>query len=173
MLREPTVRIRSVRRSTRNGRINAEEWINRSHRPIASEAHLHAAVQKCAERIGRLAAFVTDPFLRPPSVVNGVIGLNGGDDFELAEASEVLGMHVLCVFYAKATVPRWIRLTNAVEHVQDQTVRAVSDGMDRKLKSCLVRVSRPLFETPVLEDVARESVGCRIGCERLKKQRGR
>ena len=92
-------------------------------------------VQKSAKRVGAAGAVVADPLLGPASVINGMVGLHGGDYVQLGEAVEILGGHVLRVLDAEAAVAVAVGFLDFGVQVEDDRDALVADGVGANLQS--------------------------------------
>src|SRR5690606_39909831 len=74
-------------------------------------------LEERAERVGRADALGPDALPGPAAVVDGVVGLHGGQHAERGEAADRLGREVLRVLDAEAAVARAV--ARSEEHTSE------------------------------------------------------
>ena len=107
-----------------------EVGIQGRHIPIGAQGQRYIVIQKRFEGIGIFTSLSADAFFGKAAVVDGVIGLHGGDNAELGETFIILGVHMLGVFDAEAAVARAVGFNDLGEHVEKIGVGFIADGMD-------------------------------------------
>src|ERR1700730_9692789 len=135
LLGKPAIGILAVQSRASHGRINRQHRVKGSNLPIATERQAHAMVQKGAKRISTAGAVMADALLSPASIVDGVIGLDRGDDVQLREAVKIFCGHVLCMFDPKTSVALAIRFHHFAVEIEDHRNGLVSDGVSANLQA--------------------------------------
>ena len=101
-----------------------------------------------------------------------MVGLYRGIDPKLGKTFEILRVNMLGMLNAEPAVPFRILFDNLREHVKDETVRTVTDGVDGKLQPRLVGPDRPLLESSILYDVHRKPPRSGIGRKWFEEKSG-
>src|SRR5207245_1155926 len=78
--------------------------IQRCDVPVGTKRKVDMVVQESAESVSAAGTIVANAAFGPAPVVDGVIGLHGGDHTKLGEAVEILRSHVLRVLDAETAI---------------------------------------------------------------------
>ncbi len=92
-------------------------------------------IQKSAKGVGAAGAVVTDAFLGPASIVDGVIGLHRSDHVQLREAIEILGRHVLSMLDTEAAIALAVGFHDFAVEIEDDRNALVADGVSANLQA--------------------------------------
>src|SRR2546423_508388 len=125
LFRHPTSRMLVIECPAGHRGVNALQRRCRRDRPIAAKSQSRAGLLERAERVGSLRALGSDDFLRPASVVDGVVRLHAWYDAEFAEAGDVRRGDVLRVLDAEATIPWPVLARDPLEDVELQVDGAI------------------------------------------------
>ena len=124
-----------------------EHRVERRHEPVGSERYARPGINKRADVVGRCASCAADPRLRPAHVVDAVTGLEGDDDAEPCEASEIFAAQRLRVLDSRPPArPATTPLVQPLENVEDERVGPVADRVHDGLDVVRVRVHDQTLE---------------------------
>ena len=143
----------AVERAAVHGRVDADERVERRHRPVRAERQRRAGVQQRAVGIGTRAPLRADAALRPAAVVDDVVRLHRRDHAEFLEPLVIVRPQVLGVLDAEAAVARAVLLGDLGEEVEQRGVGLVADGVDADVqpgrvgRADLAPASRPVRVT--------------------------
>src|SRR6266705_984341 len=144
-------------------------WSERRDGPIRPEGQLRPGVEQRAERVGRLDAYGTDPFLHPPAVVDRVVRLHRRDHAQPSEERHVLRPQVLRMLDPEPAVARAMGLRHAVVDGEDDRIGAVPNGVHGDLEARRVGAADPGAHV-ALAVAGQAVVPCRVGV-RLEEER--
>src|SRR5579864_2080721 len=101
-------------------------------------------IQKCPEGICALDAVWPDSLLCPASIIDCMVGLNGGDHPQPRIAGKILGGQVLRMLDPPTAVALSIGFLDLLKHIESHGDGAIADGMYAELQSRRIRALQPL-----------------------------
>src|SRR4029450_6669882 len=98
--------------------VEPEHRIQRCDWPIGSESERHAVIEKAAPCVTVTCTLMAETFLRPATVVDGMIRLHGRDHVQLCKPVKIFVSHVLGVLDGTALVVLAMFLLDLAEDIE-------------------------------------------------------
>ena len=135
LLRHPAAGVLAVERAARDGGVDAQQRLQRRDVPVRAEGQHGAGVEQGAEGVGALGALRADALLRPAAVVDGVVGLHGGDDAQPAKRGMSSARRCCACSMRKRRSRGAVGAHGLLEDVEDQVIGLVADGVHGHLQA--------------------------------------
>src|ERR1700687_1957 len=153
LLGDPALWVLAVDGAARGGSIDTHHGIQGRDRPVGTESEFCSCIEQGFPCIARFDTLRANDSFSPPAVVDCVVGLHGSDDAGICEAGIVLRLKMLTVPDAGARMGRTIIFFQAGIEIEYGAVRAIANGVDRKLESRFVGLAHRFIEMLDVEKV--------------------